>query len=135
MMTDGLAAIKSGKCSPRFTVKGVAAATPLTIPLLVLIGEELLGRQTGRCHVSPIGRSEGLAQVKDISEKILYWLSLGVQLRALAERLLDRFADRRPASQRRVLLLGVRWLHIFIPSKGRGHGWFSLMGIVNADSH
>jgi len=93
MMTDGLAAIKSGKCWPRFTVKGVAAATPLTIPLPALIGEELLGRQTGRCHVSPIGRSEGLAQVKDISEKILYWLSLGVQLRALAERLLDRFAD------------------------------------------
>ena len=39
------------------------------------------------------GGVKDLPEVKDISEKILYWLSLGVQVRALAERLLDRFAD------------------------------------------
>src|SRR5438105_883938 len=43
--------------------------------------------------VSPMGRSEALSSVAEITERILYWLSLDMQVRALAERLLQRFAD------------------------------------------
>jgi len=44
-----------------------------------------------------------LPSVEEIKEKILYWLSLDMQVRALAERLLDRFVDTvgdLPASAR-----------------------------------
>jgi hypothetical protein len=44
-------------------------------------------------HVSPMGRSKALSSVEEITERILYWLSLDMQVRALAERLLQRFAD------------------------------------------
>jgi hypothetical protein len=60
-LVTGAARRKNGKCSPRFTVQGVAAAPPLTIPLPPVLGEESWGRSTGRCHVSPMGRSQGLA--------------------------------------------------------------------------
>jgi len=39
------------------------------------------------------GGVEQLPSVEDITERILYWLSLDMQVRALAERLLQRFAD------------------------------------------
>jgi hypothetical protein len=39
------------------------------------------------------GGVKDLPSVEDIRERILYWLSLDMQVRALAERLLDRFAD------------------------------------------
>jgi len=33
-----------------------------------------------------------MQSVEAITERVLYWLSLGTQVRALAERLLERFA-------------------------------------------
>lgn len=39
------------------------------------------------------GGVKDLVAVEDIKEKVLYWLSLDRRVRALAERLLDRFAD------------------------------------------
>ncbi|PYU20052.1 MAG: hypothetical protein DMG30_22410 [Acidobacteria bacterium] len=35
---------------------------------------------------------ETMQSVEAITERVLYWLSLGTQVRALAERLLERFA-------------------------------------------
>ena len=39
------------------------------------------------------GGVKDLVAVEDIKEKVLYWLSLDRRVQALAERLLDRFAD------------------------------------------
>ena len=52
-----------------------------------------MGTGTGTGYPSLIGTSETVMQsVETISERILYWLSLDTQVRALAERLLQRFA-------------------------------------------
>ena len=44
-----------------------------------------------------------MLQSSTVEERILYWLSLDTQVRALAERLLERFCRNsgQPASQRR----------------------------------
>jgi len=49
------------------------------------------------------GERDGDASVEAISERILYWLSLDTQVRALAERLLPKVCrnSERSASQRR----------------------------------
>jgi hypothetical protein len=39
------------------------------------------------------GGVTGLSSVEEMTERILYWLSLDMQVRALAERLLERFAE------------------------------------------
>src|SRR5207245_4198258 len=48
---------------------------------------------TGMGDPSKTGMSRGAMQsVESMTERILYWLSLNTQVRALAERLLERFA-------------------------------------------
>ena len=39
------------------------------------------------------GGVKDLRSVEDIKERVLHWLSLDMQVRALAERLIDRFAE------------------------------------------
>ena len=39
------------------------------------------------------GGVKDLRSVEDIKERVLHWLSLDMQVRALAESLLDRFAE------------------------------------------
>ena len=39
------------------------------------------------------GGLKDLRSLEDIKERVLHWLSLDMQVRALAERLLDRFAE------------------------------------------
>jgi hypothetical protein len=56
-MTRRSAARKNGKSLPRFADKGVAAATPLSIPLPPLPGEGRLGRSVGMNNPSPLGTS------------------------------------------------------------------------------
>jgi hypothetical protein len=52
-----------------------------------------MGTGAGTGYPSLMGASETVMQsVEAISERILYWLSLDAQVRALAERLLQRFA-------------------------------------------
>ena len=53
-----------------------------------------MGTGAGTGYPSLIGATETVMQsVEAISERILYWLSLDTHVRALAERLLQRFAD------------------------------------------
>ena len=79
----------------------------------------VIGEVNGDESPIPIGEELAtLPSVEELTEKTLYWLSLDMRVRGLAERLLDRFAARVDDLLARP-----------------GHGWSSLMGIVNAGSH
>ncbi len=88
-----------------------------------------MGTGAGTGYPSLMGASETVMQsVEAISERILYWLSLNTQVRALAERLLQGFAvtvSDLPAS---TTTRAQRPISAFARSRAQGCGGFLLFG-------
>jgi hypothetical protein len=91
-----------------------------------------MGTGAGTGYPSLMGASETVMQsVEAISERILYWLSLNTQVRALAERLLQRFAvtvSDLPASTAHHDASTAAYISAFARSRAQGCGGFLLFG-------
>jgi Putative helicase len=84
---------KNGESSPRFPAQGVTQRFLYPFRYHPSLGMGHRGCQPGWSRIP--NRDEvgsPCSQSKAMTERILYWLSLDMQVRALAERLLQRFA-------------------------------------------